>query len=114
MLHQIDGRKFVLNVGGFAEKDVDFCEYLEVTDGTFNSVWKDCPEIPEELSLSKLITDPVTGEAILIGGQRNFTYFSKNMYKIEFINGTWEKIGELDESRYSHVSFFINDSDFEC
>ena len=61
-----------------------------------------------------MVTDPESGEVILLGGSDQGTG-SREVLRLGHVHGQWEKIAELKQPRANHVSFFVHDEDVsEC
>jgi hypothetical protein len=122
LMTELDGTKYIVISGGLTgDKSLVKLEttlFLEVTDDSVTGKeWQPGPVL--QMSQAQMVTDPATGNVILIGG--NFTSPQPlsdpvgPMYRLESITSNWElMIQELESPRSLHVSFFVPDDKLPC
>ena len=110
-------------VGGYhgASSPQNHCEYLEIfEDNTLDNGWKICANLTVPVANAQLLTDPESGDLILIGGNYNDVYNPPSqtydtIYRLPAIDGEWiEQEKKLKVRRHSHVSMFVPDSQLLC
>ena len=111
-----NGRTYIVTAGGFLENGnfLNVSRCVDVTDGINSSLEMfDCPDLPENLAGSRIISDEENGQIFLIGGG-NITSPSTHMYMLEDVGKDWQKIGQLQDGRSHSVSFFLDDYEMKC
>jgi hypothetical protein len=118
-----DGTKYVVITGGSTglnpSVNLETTLFLDVTDGSvIDSVWQPGPAHGAFIQ-AQMLTDPATGNVILIGGKDASPQPSSDpvgsMYRLESITSNWEKMEQVLESpRTLHVSFFVPDDKLPC
>ena len=86
-------------------------------DNTLDTEWKICANLPVPIANGQLLTDPESGDLILIGGNFNGNSggLYDTIYRLSTIDGEWiEQEKKLDVKRHSHTSMFVPDSQLPC
>ena len=108
-----NSRRYIVTVGGY----VDTCEYLELfANNTWSSNWENCAPIPFPLARGEMITDPESGDLLLLGGyDQNESKFQDTIYRLVDVQRNWQlQLQHLTEARADHVSMFLPDSLLPC
>ena len=104
-----DNHEYVVVFSGYPSTIDPQCEYLEIVDNQLSVSWQRCSGLPESFTGGQLITDPQSGDLILIGGFEDI--ISDTIYRLSSINGEWMLQNKrLQEARHLHVSMFVPDS----
>ena len=88
-----NGRRFIVAVGGYSGpfSPQHHCEYLEIFGDNTLDTWKICANLPVPIANGQLLTDPESGDLILIGGNFNGsgrpTQTYANVYRLSAIVG---------------------------
>ena len=129
LLEEVDGRKFVVVAGGIHCArtcsalpgwwwNQGSVECLEVTNGVIGS-WQTCPDLPLNVTQSAMVTDPSTGDLMLIGGAYNDIGTSyeplDTIYRLTSISKSWELVDQtLMQTRTGHVAFSVPEEHLHC
>ena len=116
------GRRFIVAVGGYSGpfSPQHHCEYLEIFGDNTLDTWKICANLPVPIANGQLLTDPESGDLILLGGTFSDnsgrpTQYYDTIYRLSAIDGEWiEQEKKLDVKRHSHTSMFVPDSQLPC
>jgi hypothetical protein len=115
IMTESDGTKYIVVAGG----NVKTTLFLEVTDDSVtDKEWQPGPDL--QISEAQMVTDPATGNVILIGGKYTSPKTSSDpvgsMYRLENISSDWKLMDEffLKTPRSLHVSFFVPDDKLPC
>ena len=93
-------------------------ECLEVTNGVIGS-WQTCPDLPLNVTQSAMVSDPNTGDLLLIGGAYNDIGTSYEplgtIYRLTSITKGWELVDQtLMQTRARHVAFSVPEEHLQC
>ena len=107
-----DEGTYVVVVGGIVSGSWLFndCQYLEMPDLT---AWKSCTKLFSGRAEGQLLTDPESGDLILIGGRSNDGYES-TILRLSSITGDWSLENTLEVRRTLHTSMFVPDDQLLC
>ena len=106
------GSRYAVVVGGIGNQGSisDLCQYLELPDLT----WKSCSNLPKGIAEGQLITDPESGDLILLGGRSSHGYES-TILRLSSINDQWIVTDvSLVAGRTLHTSMFVPDDQLLC
>ena len=102
--------RFVVTIGGYPPKMENQCEYLEIFSNRTLGSWKNCSNIPTLLSYGQLLTEPESGDLILLGGKDPYSETAEqdSIYRLSNIQSEWIlEPKRLKARRYAHVSLFV-------
>ena len=103
--------RYAVVVGGIGHQGSlsDLCQYLQLPYLT----WKSCSNLPKGVADGQLLTDPESGDLILIGG---FSHgYERSILRLSSINDQWiEQNVSLVAGRRSHTSMFVPDEQLLC
>ena len=80
--------------------------------------WKKCANLPQPISYGRLVTDPETGDLLLLGGQSDTNsrpYELSKIYRLSDINGEWTlQDKELTTKRNRFSAMYVPDGILNC
>ena len=103
--------KFVVTIGGFPVNVADQCEYLQIYPNNTLSPWKTCSNLDLVLVDGQMLTDPESGDLILLGGNnpKSSPFQQDSIYRLSNIDGSWILQNQkLRDERSAHASIFVN------
>jgi hypothetical protein len=122
LMTELNGTKYIVVTGGSTgdtpSVELETTLFLEVTDDSVTGKeWQPGPNLL--VSKAQMVTDPATGNVILIGGKDTSPQplfgLVGSMHRLESITSNWEKMDQVLESpRSLHVSFFVPDDKLPC
>jgi hypothetical protein len=123
LMTELNGTKYIVVTGGSTgdtpSVELETTLFLEVTDDSVTGKeWQPGPVL--QMSQAQMVTDPATGNVILIGGKYTSPKTSSDpvgsMYRLENISSDWKLMDEffLKTPRSLHVSFFVPDDKLPC
>ena len=105
-------QSYVVIVGGENGGLLTDCEYIAIPG---DYTWTRCANLPQPIRGGRLITDPETGDLLLLGGNSNSIGDLSTIYRLSDINGDWKlQDKELTTTRRGFSAMYVPDGILNC